>query len=142
MAEVACTIYNWDEAKKALYQSERPVGIIVICADNSVKNKFVYGTLERTVDMVCLTSGSCTVDRLRRVVKRFSTICVSLTPEETHNHAKRHELVTKLRKYGCKQVYAVYLRITAAIFQETQPIIRALEANPPTVDGLDGLIVL
>jgi len=139
----ACTIYSWDEAKKILYQSERPTGITVMCADFNTKNQFVYSTLEKTFGtMISVTSGSCSVGRVRRALKSSGAVCVSLTPTDAGNHAKRHDIVTTLRNAGVRKVYGVYLRVENAESQDVKTAIAALEADPPTVDGLDGLIIL
>lgn len=139
----ACTVESWDKGQQMIYEGKRPTGIVMICADNGTRNKFVYSTLERVFGtMICITSGACSADRLQEALKDSEVICVSLTPEGSCSHAKRHNIVTMLRSAGIKEVYGVYLKVADSAFEETRGAIKALKAEPPTVDGLDGLIIL
>lgn len=141
--EKARTVHTWDEGKRMIYEGERPTGIVMICADNSTRNRFVYCTLERVFSsMICTTSGSCSVDRVQRILKSSEVVCISLTPAESGDHTKRHGIVTMLRNAGIKKVYGVYLKMADSAFEEAKVAIKALEAESPTVDGLDGLIIL
>lgn len=92
--------------------------------------------------MICTTSGSCSVDRVQRILKSSEVVCISLTPAESGDHTKRHSIVTMLRSAGIKEVYGVYLKMADSAFEEAKAAIKALEAESPTVDGLDGLIIL
>lgn len=142
MGEVR-TMYDWSEAEKVIYKDERPIGIVVMCADFNTKNRFVYNTLEKVFStMICVSSGVCSVDKLQQILEFSKVVCVSLTPTDSGDHAKRHTIVTMLRDAGVRKVHGVYLRVKNAEFPDTKLAVTALEADPPTVDGLDGLTIL
>lgn len=136
------TVCNWNEAKEMLLNSARPIGIVVMCADSSVKNKFVYSTLERSIGMICIASVACSIKSVKNTLEGTSTVCISLTPKEAGSQARRREITTRLQKAGVKTIYGVYLQIKEARFPEVQSAMKTLNAKPPTAEEFDGLIAL
>lgn len=136
------TFNNWDEGREMLRRSQRPFGIIVICADPKTKNKFVYNTLEKLLSTICLSTEACSTKRLREILEESSVVCVSFESQEACDHARRHEIVTMLYRAGAQKVYGVYLRVTDSPFEDVRSAAGALESNPPTAEGLNGLIIL
>ena len=136
------TVYDWESAKAMIIATGHPVGVLAIGADDKARNKFVYSTLESSLGMACVTSVSCSAERLKDAMRESQTICINLTTEDSSNHSKRHEAVSMLKKAGIKNVFGVYIRVTNSDFPETQLAIDLLEADPPTADGLNGLVIL
>lgn len=142
MGRRARIVKDWDKGSQMLIKTQRPFGIIVISADPGVKNKFVYGMLERAISMVCVTTMGCTEEKLKECLKNPGVICVSLTAEESCSLATRRNMIDMLRQAGVKKVYGVHLTEARRIYPEVDAAAAALEANPPTSEDLDRLIVI
>ena len=135
------TFHKWEDGKMALMGAPPPCGRVVICADASVRNKFVYGVIEREIGkLIFATSMSCSVKRMKLFLKKSSKdVCVSLLPEDLSHY---DVIVTMLRLCGAQRVYGAYLRSAKSKFPDVALLQERFETELPTTDELDGLIVL
>lgn len=85
---------------------------------------------------------------MKELLEKTGVVCVSLTPEASCDHKKRHSIVTMLWDAGIEDVYAVYIPGPSLNYNDrwlerkANAAREALLANPPNADGLKALIVL
>lgn len=132
---------------------KEPVGIILFGADSEFKRqvlkKFADNLSKFTEigyagpDSIKLENGLyCVIGK---------NVLTSLSGDYSANHAERHKAVETIKRIGTKKVIGVYVK-QKLIELNLQPMpdyvkrfnwqVDALAKNPPTIDGLNNLIIV
>lgn len=140
-------------------EMSRPVAIIVVGVGPDVEGDFKSRTLEKlraNLQGVIQRTYMC-LPSLLELVKvergRPDVVIVTLDSANSMDHATRHTLVTLLRKHGAKTVVILYTKCKppveklSRLFRRLSGMstfkreIQMMEANAPTQDGIEYLIV-